>query len=340
MKTESRRDMYRTVERFFNGAVFSRTDLLLTLLSPGLAPPRHAGWVAEACRKDLPPPLRDGGERLAFDLEPCRDRSGAIGELAAYLDRHLSTDLIGACLSGSLGSGEAEDYSDLDAVLIFRDVVLADRERLARAAARTAAACGLLGAFDPLQHHGFFVLTEGMLHAWPDHYFPAEILCHGRALWPSGGLELELTVARDHDRYGAAFTGLCDGVLSQLAAAGRPRNMYELKALLSRFMLLPALYVGARDGRGVWKKESFDLARGDFDGRLWSAMEHVSAIRSRWCCDPSPLQRRLARSGGMAWRRIAASLSPPVPAKLAATLTGGLYDAMGALAAAMKEKAG
>ena len=60
------------------------------------------------------------------------------------------------------------------------------------------------------------------------------------------------------------------------------RGMYQLKSLLSKVMLLPALYAQARDGCGAFKRDTFDMARDDFSDREWFSVLESTEIRAMW----------------------------------------------------------
>lgn len=47
-------------------------------------------------------------------------------------------------------------------------------------------------------------------------------------------------------------------------------------------MLLPALYIQAKEKRGVFKKDSIELAKKDFTNEEWEAIEIASGIHLKW----------------------------------------------------------
>lgn len=270
-----------------------------------------------------------------FDVPPYAGTCAAVHAMARYLWRHLAGEVYAALVHGSLGSGEEVPYSDFDALVVLRDATMRDPRRLRRAARRLRRAQQIMRAYDPLQHHGWFVLTEGDLRAYCDAYFPRALLGHAAALWPAAGCTLALVPRAEAGEHAAAFGALARAVLRALAAP--PRSLFGLKSLLSRFMLLPALYVQARDGRGVWKKDSFALARADFEPGVWAAMEAVSEIRLAWSY-PLPAWRRVLMTRPGAWGgRLQKRFSPPVPPALAARLGPALWHDMGRLVRGMQQ---
>ena len=126
--------------------------------------------------------------------------------------------------------------------------------------------------------------------------------------------------------------------MRQVDPAPPLHNAYRLKGLLSQFMLLPSLYLQARDGTAVFKKESFAIAARDFEPRDWSAMERVSAARLAWHCELTAMQR-YALTRCVAQRPLVTRwLRPAVPAALRDTLTADLWTAAARLIRAMQAR--
>src|SRR5690606_24084932 len=120
-----------------------------------------------------------------------------------------------------------------------------------------------------------------------------------------------------------AFESLAIDVTRQLEGRSLPDDLYALKNLLSQFMLLPALYVQVRDGMGVWKKDSFEKAREDFEPAEWVSMEAVSRIRAAWPARLPRLQRRLMALSKPWRRQLLRRWHVPVPAALSVELAPG-----------------
>ena len=128
------------------------------------------------------------------------------------------------------------------------------------------------------------------------------------------------------------------GIRKRLTAGNHPRNLYQIKGLFSQFMLLPALYVQVKDGWGIYKKYSFDLASRDFSEHDWAIMDEISTIRSNWKYSLNRLQRFLLTRNGKI-RSYCAKLMPiAIPSDITSKLTGNFYKRMDELIAAMKTK--
>jgi hypothetical protein len=138
--------------------------------------------------------------------------------------------------------------------------------------------------------------------------------------------------------YLAAFHELARNTLRRIEAGPSTDDAYQVKSLLSQIMLLPALYLQARDGTAVFKKFSFDLAARDFPPATWEAMNRISAVRDHWHVELGGL-RRLAMTRLVTHRRLVTRwLSPRVPDDLQRRLKGNTWQAVTALIHAMEER--
>ncbi len=234
------------------------------------------------------------------------------------MDTQLADEIACCILHGSLGSGEVVPYSDFDALVVIHDEVFADPIRLGSVAWKLFLARRFMYEQDPLQHHGWFALPEAAFDAWPEDYLPVEVIRHGRLLAGDGPRTLTLRPAGNAARLHAVFDRIAQSTLADIASDRWRRNLHAFKSLLSKIMLMPALYVGGRDGRGVFKRDSFALARSDFPEETWGIMRKVSAIREDWPTVRLPRPRRLTVMPGPLGEVLRRRLSPPIPPALAA----------------------
>lgn len=255
----------------------------------------------------------------------------------AYL-QSLKDSLVGAYIHGSLGTYEEIGYSDFDALIIVKSGVVHSLERLVRIAMRLSAARVIMFDFDPLQHHGWFVLSELDLDHYPEHYFPTELFKYAKSLFLDQGLELTVKVQSSEETSLEAFSALSNSIVRRMEARDHPKNMFELKSLLSRFMLLPALYVKVRDKKSIYKKFSFEAARVDFSHADWSIMDQVSTFRENWLCTMSSWRRWLMARPKPIPRFLARKYAPAIPDSLRERLTDRFYAKMKHLAASMQGK--
>jgi hypothetical protein len=171
--------------------------------------------------------------------------------------------------------------------------------------------------FDPLQHHGVFVLPEIELDNYPEHMLPVAALdC---AVDPCGpGLSLRCRPVLDTE---SALRDLYWAVqrLRSTWMRGLPfDDAYDLKAFTSVLMLVPALFLGAT-GRATYKRESFAEVSTRLPRSAWEPQEVAARLRRDWprsrghwlCTAASLLRNPRARMLSTRWaRRVPAMLLP------------------------------
>jgi hypothetical protein len=336
MSAYARNAFHDRLTRYNNGAFASRANSMLALAAISLAYRQESAAVLRAYRALSHDSLIEGtAGNIGIAVPPYAGGNPQAQELMGEL-RTLSPFLAGACAHGSIGTGEEIAYSDFDALVILRHSAFQSAATLAHVAARLGALRRLMFEFDPLQHHGWFVLTESDLTDYCEAWFPTVLFAHSRALFPDSGMRLVVRSRDSTAEYRGAFDHLCASVLRQIEAEIPLDNAYRLKGLLSEFMLLPSLYLQARDGVSVFKRKSFDLAAGDFPPQLWSAMERVSAARLAWSYEASAMQRYLL-TRCVAQRRLVTRMVRLRPsAAVRDALSPDLWETAAALVRAMQ----
>ena len=258
--------------------------------------------------------------------------------MAKYLTTYLREDLVGAYVHGSLGTYEEIAYSDFDALVILKNECFESPVRLARVARLLSLARKIMYRFDPLQHHGWFVLAEPDLDCYPDDYFPLALFDQAKSLFRGLGTELSIQGLSSEPKYTTAFENLSSSLLNCIERKKFPRNVYQLKSLLSQFMLLPAFYVQARDSKGVLKKNSFQMAKDDFDQESWSIMDEVSDLRGNWSYTISPFTKWLITRPTQLSRYLVKKIAPPIPCVIQSALNSDFYSRMRCLTTHMQKK--
>jgi predicted nucleotidyltransferase len=256
----------------------------------------------------------------------------------ADLLRPHADKIFGAYVHGSVATGEEIAYSDFDALVILSESCTPPTKDWLQLQNDLKKCEQAMFDFDPLQHHGWFVLNERDLSNYDETYFPHELFEHSRALLANKGNHITIRHARGGCDMRMPFLSLARNVRASLQSGCATRNMYLLKSVLSGFMLLPSLYVQARTGRGIFKKFSFEAARLDFSDDVWAPMDRVSEVRQQWHYEIGPLRRWLLTSPVRFRRRLARAFAPGVPMTLCKTLSPDLFGAMDWLVLAMERK--
>lgn len=334
---EIQNTFHTDIATYINGGVFSRSDLYLSAFIPRVTFARYAKAIIQKYKQLLNEIPKQTTSKLNVRIDSYQGQNRHVRRMMSYLGEHLREDLVGAYVHGSLGTHEEIAYSDFDALVILKEEVFESPKRLARAAKELNHARAIMLDFDPLQHHGWFVLSESDLRYYCNAYFPVELFRYAKSLFDDKGLELEISLRESSSEARTAFEKMANAIIRKIENRRYPTNVYQLKGLLSQFMLLPALYIQAKDGCGIYKKESFALAQSDFDSADWTIMDEVSKIRMSWNYEISAFKKWMMSRPYFLSRYFARRFGPAIPEKIGRILSTELYARMAKLASLMKE---
>lgn len=314
---------HQVLKQYVNGGCLSTADIWRSLFSPDAPFASNAGTV---CIRFSHIGTRKGGIPETLRWEPYKDHNSRLQDLRTGL-LPIKDELVSVIIHGSYGSGDQVPYSDIDALVIIRNEVFSVPERLARVASVLSKARRHMYRIDPIQHHGWFVLTEQDLSRYPDFVLPVSAIRKGYCLL--GAEELQISMMKDaEDHFLSNFRNHTERLENKLSAGWRPRNLYQLKSLLSEFMMIPVLYQQAREGNGVDKKESFVRVRKDFSDDVWKIMDDVSDIRAKWNYPVKGLAAKVM-TGTSGFHGLLRKRWPiAIPPDLKRLLDEGFYDRM------------
>lgn len=204
-------------------------------------------------------------------------------------------------LHGSLATCDTTAYSDVDTLLFVSHDWLATGERLLDLRRIVQSAQRWLYQYDPLQHHGFMLVSELDLARYARWYFPLELLSHAYAL--NDGPPIRYRVRDIEHESVSAMRRLC-GRLERLerGETPMPTTRYALKTILSDMMLLPTYYLQLV-GTVMYKRDSFGAVRDKVSPRARRAIDALSSWRREW------------RRGS--WEDAYRSLGPTMPRSIA-----------------------
>ena len=215
----------------------------------------------------------------------------------------------GVFVHGSVATGEVLTYSDFDGLLIVKDKFRSSRklEGFLRDSMR------LIYSFDPLQHHGWFLMYESQLKEYPQACFPYELFNSSRTISPSYGISFSIFMPENIDYKGPLFD-MIEALDMKVKNHFVPRNMYQAKAFLSQIMLLPVLYIQALKRHGLNKKDSFKIFEKMVTENEYYVIERASYIRESWPLKLNAFQKFcLLRTHGKV-RKLIVRYSLPGPA--------------------------
>jgi Nucleotidyltransferase domain len=234
---------------------------------------------------------------------------------------------------GSQARGSATGFSDLDAVLVLQNRIAEEPLALRSLRGRVLTAQRAVLAHQPMQHHGFEVVTPRLLgRAERSLAMPSEAMAESRSLLGASVQASFGNVALADA--GARLRALLEPLLEKRAW---PRHPWHLHVAVSQFELLPTLFVQAR-GQATAKHCSFEEARSHFP-RHWWAYDVLAEVREKWPQRRRPeleIAARATRNPWLAvdvWRRLPVS----APRRVRALLSQQCLDALRAIAAHMWE---
>lgn len=210
-----------------------------------------------------------------------------IADLRALIREKYADLFYAVIVHGSVATNEVIPYSDFDGLLIIKDE-FANSKQLQRFKLDSMR---LILKFDPLQHHGWFQIKESDLRKYPESYLPCEILNYSKLIYPiQDNIELDISINNQTD-YNTGLNNMLNSFENRIKTNWKPKNLYQLKSVLSQVMLLPSLYFAAKYKEGIFKKFSFKAVRNDFDNHEWYVIDKASELRSTWHCQLNIFQK-------------------------------------------------
>ena len=316
---------HRSLSQYINDVALNRIDLVTSLISPKIPCTYRSGQIIQ--------------EFTEFQqaVPPCSETPIEIC-VSSYMSKNqyvlrmmdelvpLKEYFFGAYVHGSLGTYEEINYSDFDALIIIRNEVFNNKTQLASLAHKLCQLQRVMLEFDPLQHHGWFVLTETDLQFYCEASFPTELYKYAKSILPGAANTIVIYPRDSVLDLEVSFINLSNAILGKINNQKLSLNMYELKCLLSQIMLLPSLYLQVKLGKGVFKKQSFQLARRDFEDNCWDVMNEISSIRKDWEYRPGFLEKQVPYCPFVWARFMRKKFASKVPETLNNQLTPNFYS--------------
>lgn len=279
----------------------------------------------------------DNRDTIKVRVEPYAGKNSFVIKMKNFLISHIKDELTDALIHGSLGNYDENNYSDFDALIIIGNDVLLNTARLTRTIKKLNEARKIMLQCDPLQHHGWFILTEGELKNFNESYFPPVLFNYAKSLLYEHSYDLSLTLSGDKN-YIHEFNTLVEGLLKLLPQKGSIKNLYQLKSVLSRFMLLPTLYFQAKYKKGIFKKDSFAEVKKEFINSEWKVMDEISQVRKEWNPCLTSFQRKIILNNYFISHKILSPFYPRIPLYLKDKLENELFPKMNIFAELMLKK--
>ncbi len=209
-----------------------------------------------------------------------------VHKIMNILNAELCDYLHSAYVHGSLGTYEEVEYSDFDGLVILNKCCFADKKSLVNVFKILDKCQKLMLQQDPLQHHGWFILTYLDLRYYCDTYFPKTLFSYSKSLLHNKDEHLTILSRDSKDESISHYYEFSNSIIERINSNVYPSNMYQTKLFISKILLLPSLFLSAM-GEPVWKKYSFDLLNKYIDNELLVIFSTASCIRDSWDYIPS-----------------------------------------------------
>ncbi len=183
-------------------------------------------------------------------------------------------------LHGSQATHDACGFSDVDVVAVIEDRVDFTLAEHAAAVQELQRLLRAIFRYDSLMHHGLMFFAASALDAYDQSFLPLDTLRCAVALHGSRTIVLH-TKSPDEQSARARVRRSADVLLGAAKQRRHEQDDFAFKQLLSNVLLMPALLCAAR-GQYVYKRDSFDLARGWFSKSQWQAVARAEEYRRRW----------------------------------------------------------
>lgn len=197
-------------------------------------------------------------------------------ENLAPINKYVKSFLI----HGSLSTLDYTNYSDVDTYLVLKREIFSDVRTIRYVRKVITNTLPLLYEFDPLQHHGFFIVTEMDLDYYPETYLPLKSMEYGTLLMGEKELHISVRSSRLENEY--SLWVMAYSFREMFINKKHPDDLFSLKRYTSRLLLLPSLYLETFFEQYLYKRDSFSVAQKYFSEHAWRAIEIATALRDKW----------------------------------------------------------
>jgi len=196
-------------------------------------------------------------------------------------------------IHGSMATLDYEKgFSDVDTLMIISRETTKDYQSLMDFQRTLYPLTKYLYHIDPLQHHGFFCISEIDMDFYPQTFFPLEIFKYSKAVFSEEPLCFQ--VRDDGLEAMNALWKVCQW-FRQVYFYGREyalRNLYFFKLMLSFILIMPTFFLQVVH-KPIYKKDSFEIISRFFTGNL-NIIETASFLRKKWSYLPPKGLRLIA----------------------------------------------
>jgi hypothetical protein len=217
-------------------------------------------------------------------------------KMHVFLSAHplIKSKRISVQFIGSIGSKDPIPYSDLDCLIILPSLDNWDLNNIVELKKLYRVVNYYAYMFDPLQHHGAFVLTETeLINEFPPFY-------------PMNLMDKAWGYGRDHyfsSSYNIQNKG-CMNFINNNQFLRRmnyqqelPNSLYNLKYILSSIFLMPVYYYNAKN-KFYCKKNSIEKIIKSED-TIGNNLNWISKFRRNWQSSSFPIFKKMILKAGI-----------------------------------------
>jgi len=187
-----------------------------------------------------------------------------------------------ALVHGSIADENDISYSDFDGILLIDSSKIKNASQLFELRSVIAKTEQIMYSQDALQHHGWEIFTLEELLQFKDHAFPLDLILEVKTLYFSGEPMIDVKSKSLVSEYPKSLESICHSLKRKCESGNFDRDAYYFKNLMSEIMLLPALFLQAKRGKSILKKDSFSEIKRSYPNINISLIDQVSHIRLGW----------------------------------------------------------
>lgn len=307
--------------------VQNRKDKILKLLLPHYFRKRVANQLFSHLGKTEIPVFNH-----QLEIGPYQGKNATVKSISDYLQSRSHPAITAAILHGSIASEEEVAYSDFDGILLISDNRLENPysiESLIEILQKTEL---MMLQQDALQHHGWNIIMESELADYPDSELPIVLLENSKVVYPSRKISIYYNLSEQKCNYRKSLLELCSSLTSKAESNSPSRSFYHFKSWVSQLLLLPAVYLQAKNNKPVYKKESFARLH-ELPSSAATIIRQYSQLRSQWNQEEAAINREMNFRKWNTAGKIADQLATPVPERYKTWLSESKREEVKKLAA-------
>lgn len=184
-------------------------------------------------------------------------------------------------LYGSYATCDFTAWSDIDIVIIVNSNVFAKKKNLLLLQEWLLEKQKYLYFCDPLQHHGFFIITSDEMQYYPEIYLPLCVFENGISFFNKTSLTFYTRncSTEAHKELNICLSGIRETTLKLLR--GESCSPYTLKAYLSSLFFACCLYVQLHK-TPLYKRDAIKGIKERLNLDELNVLEYISRLRESW----------------------------------------------------------